>query len=504
MALMAIHGGIVLTMNETRAVYQPGTILIDGSRIAAVGSADTVTIPRDAVEIDATGTAVLPGFINAHTHVSGILLRGGLGRPRSFADWLFNLTYPGLAVFSPDDTRCGALLFATEALRSGITTVVDNRDPGRPSEWEPHWAAAVAGYGRAGIRAVCAQMFYDEPLADPNLAAVLDQTMAAEPLVRHEGWLHWTTSSSVVPPLDEAVDTDVVLGRLENLIRRFDGTEAGRVRVWPAPARPSLVSDRALVAAHGLALKHDAMWTTHLMDYAWDRRDPLQSNIDRLSALGVLNRRLLAAHCLGIDSRGIHALADARTPVTVQTTSLCCLGERPAPVRDLRRAGLTVALGTDDPNLNDSVDMFQEMKLMTCIHRAIDGDPSSVSPEDAIEMATIEGAVAIGMADQLGSIEEGKSADLISIGWRHARTTPIHSLTSALVLQASALQVQNVLVDGRLVISEGSPTFMTPRDELELYQNAQDRSTRIRRDSGITVPDSWPVITSDAGATPSE
>jgi cytosine/adenosine deaminase-related metal-dependent hydrolase len=485
LTLIAIRNGVVVTMDRSRTVHRPGTVLVDGSRIAAVGSSGAVSIPADATEIDATGSLVLPGFVNAHAHSSGILLRGGPARPRGFLDWLFNITYPGLAAFTPDDTHCAALLYALEAITAGITTIVDNRDPSRPSEWDAHMAATVSAYSRVGIRAACCQMFYDAPLSDRALSELLDQVMDAAPSVRHEGWSHWTTASAIVPQLGEPVDTGSLLGRIEQLIRRFDGSADGRVRVWPAPARPSLVSDDALRACHRLASTYDTSWTTHLMDYAWDRPDPQTSIVDRLDGLGVLSSRLLAAHCLGLDPAAMRTLAARGVCVSMQTASLCYLGEKPARARELLRAGADVALGTDDGNLNDSVDMFLEMRLMTFVQRLLENDAEAISAEDALDMATAKGAQAIGMGGALGSIEVGKKADLITVRAEVPRMSPVHSFASSLVLQATSSLVETVVIDGRVVLHEGRPTFLSDRELTELCRTAQDRSTGIVARSGI-------------------
>lgn len=476
MTRIAITGGRVLTMDPERRVLEPGTVVVEDQFIAQVGSPDDVDI-RGAEIIDATGMAVLPGFVNTHTHVPQILLRGGASHDRNLLEWLHNVLYPGLAAYTDDDIRVGTLLYCAEALRSGITTVVDNEDV-RPNDFARAGAAGIGAFTDAGIRAIYARMYFDAPRAE------LEELVAT---------IHAKAPGAV--RMDESASTDHVLADLDQLITRHDRTADGRIRVWPAPAIPFMVSEKGMKAAQEIAASRTDGWTMHVSE------DPVEARVHSMNApeylhhLGCLDDRLLAAHCVHIDSRDIRLFRQHDVKISTQPVSNSYLAAGIAPVPEMLAHGVTVGIGTDDANCNDSVNLISDMKVLALIHRAAHRDASIITPEKIIEMATIDGARCIGMADQIGSLEAGKRADIITLDLRHAQTTPAHDLAATIVFQAYGNEVNDVLVNGSVVMRDRVLSFLpTPQEEKALYDDASERSAAMLARAGLTGTRTWQTL----------
>ncbi len=194
MTAKAIVHGRVLTLNPGREVLEDGVVLTEGRHIAAVGTDPELARNADEV-IDASGMAVLPGLVNAHTHVPQILLRGGSSQDRDLWDWLFNVLYPGLAVYTPADIEVATTLYCTEALLHGVTTIVDNEDAGW-GRYEACANAAVRAFLRTGIRAVYAKMYADGGV--PGAEAFYETVVAKEQI------------NVLIPALKDAGATDIL------------------------------------------------------------------------------------------------------------------------------------------------------------------------------------------------------------------------------------------------------------------------------------------------------
>ncbi len=472
-AVLAVVGGRVLTMDAERHLFEPGTVLIEDDQIAAVGPADAVQVPAGAEFIDATGMAVLPGLVNVHTHVPQILLRGGPSHDRSLYDWLFNVLYPGLGVYTPEDLRVAVTLYCAEAVRSGMTTIVANEDAGH-ADYEATARPSITAYEAAGVRVCYARMFSDRR-AD-GLSDLSDALHAKEPDVRHVAF---------------GADTDWTLAQLEGLFRAYHGRSSGRVQIWPAPTNPLSLTPKAVHAAREMAERYGVMWTMHLEESAYDKGASIIGAFEWLDAHRALDDRLLAAHCVHVSSRDIRLMRRYGVKVAHQAVSNGYLASGTAPIAEMLQAGITVGLGTDDANCNESVNLIQDMKAMYLAQRAQTQDPGAVTPEQIVEAATIEAAKAIGMADRIGSLEIGKQADLITLDLAQPQTTPAHDLAATLVLQAYGTEVDTVIVDGEVLMRGRELRFLPDADTAAFYADASERSRRIVADSGLHATRPW-------------
>jgi atrazine chlorohydrolase/5-methylthioadenosine/S-adenosylhomocysteine deaminase/melamine deaminase len=429
MPITAIVGARVLTMDRQRRELDPATVLVEDADIAAVGRSDQVTVPAGVPVLDARGKAMIPGFVNAHTHVPQILLRGGASHDRNLSDWLFNVLYPGLAGYDAADVECACLLYVVEAMRGGATTIVDN-DHVLPGDWMAAARASVTAFDRAGLRVVYARMFADE--IDTRLPGYADTIRATEPDVVH---------ASVRRPL--------------------------------------------------AAVLRGLRWALHLAETPLERAALAMGSVDWADRHGLLDERLLAGHCVDVDARDIRLLKRRHVAVSTQPVSNCFLGSGIAPVPAMLAAGLPVAVGTDDANCNSSVNMLGDLKTLALLHRGVTADAAAITPERVLEMATIDGAQALGMADRVGSIEPGKRADLVLVDLARPNLVPCHDLAATLVFQATGSEVTDVFVDGRQVLADGRPTFLTAAEERELLSDAARRSSALLASAHVAAIRPW-------------
>lgn len=460
-SLLITHATVV-TMDPDRRVLTDAHVAITGQRIISVGP--MADAPGEAERtIDARGRVVLPGFVNTHAHSNDVLLRGGVSDDRRLYDWLLNIVLPAVRQYTPEDHVTAVRLFALDALRSGITTVVDQIE--NPfARWDETADATVATYAATGIRAVVAQMFYDQDA--PELAPFLDAMVAKEPAVEHD-------LGTEPGRLDE------MLERIEGMIERHHGSADGRISFWPAPGVAVLCSAEAFRGAQALARKHGVMTTVHVAESPGDAGQSGMSSVQYLASIGYLDDRALLGHCVHLSTTDIRVLGATGARVSTQPASNAFLGNGIARVAELHTAGVTVGLGTDDSNCNSGVNMLRDLRVMALLQKARYQDPAAITAERVLEMATIDGARAIGMDHDIGSIEVGKLADLSLLDLSGSHLVPRQSIASALVHQAHGHEVDTVIVDGRVVVEDSRPVWLDPAAEAELLQRAQAASDRV-------------------------
>ena len=463
-----ITNGRVVTMDGDRQEYAPGYVAIADDRIIALGP--QAECPYHDVDnvLDASGMAVLPGFVNAHTHAIHILMRGGLSDDRPLYDWLFNVILPGLAVYTDEDVKLAAEHYCREALRSGITTFVDNVE--FPVErFASASDAAIEVYSAMGLRVMYARMFYDHTPPDfPQLIAAVE---AKEPGVRHDPGGFESTESA--------------LTAIETLIERHHGSADGRIQVWPSPGVAILCTAEGLLGAKELARKHGSRVTLHLAESPHDKMQAGLSSIEYLASIGFLGPEILAGHCTQADLADIAILKQFDVKVANNPVSNMFLGSGIARVAEMQAMGVTVGLGTDDANCNNSVNMIADMKVAALAQKGRYGRATAMTAEKALEMATIDGARAIGLEHEVGSLEVGKKADLSLIDLRRPHMYPQHSIASVLVYQANGSEVDTVLVDGKVLLRAGQLTDPGARDEAAFCAAVQETSSRIAAEAGL-------------------
>lgn len=459
MTTLMVKNGTVITMNARRDIIEDGTIVLDGDKILEVGRASKIEGKYKPEKIiNAKGKVVMPGLINAHTHAIDILLRGGLAHDRQLYDWLFNVCLPGYQAFTPQDAQIAATLYCMEALQSGITTIVDVSNPS--SRFEALAESTINVYRNLGVRAIYARLFVD--MVEENISRLAETYIGKEPEIIH--------------PEETVEDTDAVFNSIERLIRKFHRKENGRLQVWPSPSIPGMVTKEGFIRSLEVSEKYGTGISTHISETRFDWVPYGMSAIQYLEAIGFLNPKVLAAHCVWLTDKDLRVMRAHNVKVSHQPSVNMVLADGVAPVQGMLDHGITVGLGTDNACFGN-VNMFFEMKLTALLHKVHNLDPTVMTGENVLEAATINGARAIGMEGLIGSIEKGKKADLIILNVNQLR--PYYYIPSTLVYQATGKEVETVIIDGKIVMENRKIHFIDEIYGNQLFTKAQEASENI-------------------------
>lgn len=436
-----VQGGTVATIDGGRRVIEDGAVLVRDGTIVAVGAADELeTEAGDALRIDARGKLVTPGLINTHTHLFQGLLKG-LGDDRPLYRWLREMTAPAATALTEESCEAAALLGAVEAIRSGATTIVDFMYP-HP---RPHLTdAVIRGLDAAGIRAVVGRGFV---------------TTGEENGIPRE----------IMEPAHRALADAERLVLLHN-------RPGSLVRVGVAPCLLWMVDEGALRATREFAQDHEVVVTYHLgetgFEVAFAERVYGMRESAWLESIGFLAPDLLAAHCTKLESDDVARLRAHDVRVSHNPVSNMYLASGVAPIRELLAAGVTVGLATDGPASNNNQNMVHVLKFATLLQKVAHEDPTALTADRVIEMATLQGATAIGAEATLGSIEAGKRADLAIFRLDNPFVGPVHDPLSSLVYAALGNEAETVIVDGRIVMREGNLMTVDERAVLDRARRA--------------------------------
>jgi 5-methylthioadenosine/S-adenosylhomocysteine deaminase len=425
----------VVTLDEKFTVHASGSIAISGGQILAVGTVDR---DYDAGEtIDCRGRVVMPGLINAHTHLPMTLLRG-LADDLRLDVWLMGYMMPVERGFvSPDFVSLGTKLACAEMIRSGTTCFAD-------MYYFEHSVAEAAA--AAGLRGLCAQTILKFPA--PDAASFEDSLAAARQFITH-----WKGHALILPAL--------------------------------APHAPYTCTVEILRACADMAVELDVPLHTHLAETAFEveqsRREHGMPVIPWVKKQRLFDARVLAAHCVHVDDGEIRTLKDAGAAVAHNPTSNLKLGSGVAPVVTMLNAGVAVGIGTDGPASNNDLDMFEEMRLAALLAKGLSGDPTALPARQALAMATRLGARATQLSDRIGSLEPGKRADLIVVDLEQAHNAPRFrrdpdGIYSQLVYAAKSTDVVDVMCDGRWLMRNRE---LLTLDEADLQLAARDVAKRI-------------------------
>ncbi|WP_049934684.1 amidohydrolase family protein [Halalkalicoccus jeotgali] len=466
-----ITNGTIITQNEDRQIITEGAVAVTDGRITAVGSADRLGAETSPARIiDAERGAVIPGLINAHTHVSDIFLRGTFAEGRGLYDWLFNVKQPALFEMQPEEHALAARLYCIEALRSGTTTFVENDTALDWTDLDPT-RRKLDVYAEMGVRNIYGAGIRDLP-PDEGFEQLFADITAHDPDSVHPG------------PGALIVETEDALDNTTALIEEFH-SEGGRQSVWPAPATLATTTADALRGAYRLAEEYDVMTTTHVAEAKAEVRERgALSSIEYLRNIGCLGERALLGHCVQTNARDIRLLARTGTAVVHNYRANMRLATGFAPVASMLDTGVLTAIGTDNSILNDTSNVLSDARAVATAHKGYHQDPSIVPAQKAFDMVTCDAAAAIGHADTLGSIETGKQADIAIIDLEQPHLTPAPDPVHALVYGSQGSEVETVLCAGTVVMNGREIVRMkTPLPEL--LTDATATAERILKRAGI-------------------
>jgi len=408
---LLVRNGSAVTLDAQRRILADAAVAISGGRIVAVGPQAELAARIHAREtLDAGGGIILPGLINAHTHAPMVLFRG-LADDLKLMDWLQNDIFPAEARnVDADFVKAGTRLAALEMIRSGTTTFVDMY------YFEDQVAEAAKG---VGLRTVAGETWIDFPAPDNKTHA--------EAVAYSERYLkRWTGDPLVVPAL--------------------------------APHSPYLCAPESIREARALADRYRAPILIHVSEAQDEVRQVREkygkTSTEHLRDLGLLRKGVLFAHgiWLSASDRALVRASDVGVAHCPQSNMKLASGA--APVREMLAEAVRLGLGTDGAASNNDLDMFEEMLTAALLAKHASGDPTAAPAQAVLEMATLGGARALGLEDELGSLEPGKRADLIVVGLESERLHPLYDPVSHLVYAAKGADVRASVIGGRVVMRE--------------------------------------------------
>lgn len=428
---LLILGGTIITMDAERRIINDGGIAISDGRIVAIG-------PRGEIQsgftsrqtISATGRLLAPGLINGHTHVPMVLFRG-LADDLDLNEWLNKYIFPAEAKNVTEEfVRVGTRLGLAEMIRGGTTTYCDMY----------YFEDAIAEEtSKAGVRAVLGETVIDFPVADNKTNA---EAMAY----------------------------------VEKFVKRWKGNDLIIAAI--APHAPYTVSEEHLKAARAFSDRTGAPIVTHISETKPEVDESIKSKgaspVDYLERIGFLNERVIAAHMVWPQGDEMSILKRRGVGVVHNPQSNMKLASGVAPVPKMLNEGVFVGLGTDGAASNNDLNMWEEMDTVAKLHKVFSGDPKVITAQQAFELATIRGAQALHLQNEIGSLEKGKRADLIIIERDSLNQIPLYNIYSDLVYATKASDVETVIVNGRLL--------MRDRRLLTLNETAIKNGARIFRE----------------------
>ena len=446
----------IMTLDPERRIIQDGSIIVEGQRILQVGkAAELESVTADRV-IDGSEMVVTPGFCNGHMHISYAHATRGVFPDNLGASYLPNV-FKLQGEMTGEEEYYTSLLAITELLRYGTTCFLD---PGSTK----HLETCMKAYEESGCRIIVGWHVADRP-----------------------------------NPLNLPVSsTSEAISMMGQTIQSFDNRLDGRMRAWAMPFSPSFSTEELLLGAKELADRYGTGLTLHFNNSQQAVEASLSQHGKRpaeyLEDIGVLGPSTLLAHSLGIDQREVDAMARTGTKAVMCPTAAIKGGAgmtKTALLPELLRAGVTVGLGTDAGNNSNLVETMRSMYLAAVLYKDGREDVEMIPAETALEMATIKGAEALGLGDDIGSIEPGKKADLVLFDTKRPEWRTIFNPVNNLVYNADGRSVHTVIVDGKVVVEDHEPLFV---DQWELIQRVQKLGEGLLARTGISFPQRWPIV----------
>jgi 5-methylthioadenosine/S-adenosylhomocysteine deaminase len=435
---LILTNAILLTMNESYQIYEPGAVAIKNDTIIAVGEATEVMSNYQASEIiDCEEKVLMPGLVNAHTHVPMTLLRG-LADDLRLDVWLMGYMMPVEREFvSPEFVKLGTKIACLEQIRSGVTCFADMY------YFEEYVAQATA---EAGMRAICSQTVLKYPAPD---AEFFEESLA----LSRDFLENWKGHELIVPSV--------------------------------APHAPYTCTDEILRSCAALAVEFDVPLHTHIAETAYEvetyREEYGMPIMPYVKKQNLFDAKVIAAHCVHIDEGEMYTLLHHHAGVAHNPSSNLKLASGFAPVNKMLEMGLNVGIGTDGPASNNDLDMFEEVRLTALVGKTVANDPTAIPAKVALAMATRIGAKALHLDHITGSIEAGKRADLILVN-----ISPLHNLPrfrrdpggiyAQLVYASKSNDVSDVMVNGKWLMRDHE---LTTLNEEELLTEVEEYARQI-------------------------
>ncbi len=460
---MIFDNATIISMNPQRQIIIHGAVVVDGDRIVSVGKSNDVAeqYPNKR-RINCNGMVLMPGLIDTHVHTAQAMLRG-CADDLGLLDWLIKRVWVLQGSYTEADGKASAALCMLEMIKSGTTSFIE--------------CMLAERYGFDGVAVVVMQ--------SGMRAAIGKIVMDLPSYAEAEGVMH--------PGMVEDGETSIA-----NTLIAYDkwhGAADGRIQVWFGPRTPGGVTPGLYDQISALAKSREMGITVHLsevredLDYA--RSEGFRSPIEFVQAHGLLGPRSVLAHCVWTDEQDWELMAETGTHVTHNPASNSKCASGIAPIHGMLKAGVNVTLGCDGGPSNNTYDMIRDLRMVSYLANLREEDPTVVPAEAVLEIATIHGAKAMGLEDEIGSIEVGKKADFILVNMDAPHLTPAWDPVSTIVYAAHGTDVDTVVIDGKLVM-EGRQVVTL--DENAILEDVRKRYREVGARAGLEIGPRWPVL----------
>ena len=419
---LIIRNAAIYTMDRDRRVISRGSLAVKGDRIAKIEQGDLPEQDAAGQVIDADGMILFPGFVDTHIHIFQSFLKG-LGADHRLIEWLNLSALPYGTVMTPRQHELAARLACMEALKSGCTAICEffytNQDPELAH-------ACIEGMRSTGIRSVFIRTFQDtgEEYGMPSI---------------------------FIEPAEKA------MREVASLKKRCK--EDDMLTIWTGPDVTWSTTKEGYQTMLEYCMSENVRYSMHLKETEVDNEMCLRNYgkdiVDLLEEIGFLTDKMLAVHCVNLTERDIRRFADYGVSISHNPAPNLYLGSGIPPIPESLLAGVNVSLGTDGAASNNSTDMLETMKLAALIQKGIHRDASVITADQVIRMAACGGAKAIGMEDQVGTLEAGKKADMILFDPRHLKSFPNHDAEATVVYASSEENIDTTIVNGKVVYHKG-------------------------------------------------
>ena len=434
---LLVRGATIVTMDPERHVLENGYVAVRDDQIYALGQNAATDFPKGLVAkqtIDASGKLVIPGLINGHTHIPMVLMRG-LVDDVVLDVWLHKYIFPAEAHNDTEDfVRWGSRLALAEMIRGGTTTFAD-------------------------------MYYFEDAEAEETKAAGLRGFLG-------ETWIDF-------PAPDNKNEAEMI-AYTEKFLKKWQGDPLIHASV--APHSIYTCSEKTLKDSAALARKYHAPILIHVAEMRKEYVDSIEKNgatpVQYLERIEFLGPDVVAAHCIWTDYTDMKILAERQVGCVHNPSSNMMLASGVAPVVDQRAAGMRVGLGTDGPaGSNNDLDMMEEMDLAAKLQKTYRVDPRALGAKGALEMATIEGARALHMENEIGSLERGKKADFVILNLNVPNAVPMYDVYSQIVYALKASEVETVVVGGKTLLKDSR---LLTVDEAQAMAKAKEYAKQVQ------------------------
>jgi 5-methylthioadenosine/S-adenosylhomocysteine deaminase len=445
-----IEHGTIFTLDDNGTVLQPGYLRVEGDKIASMGPGEASADLRTSSDtiLDARDMAVIPGMVNAHTHLFQTFIRG-LADDKPLLDWLRTCIWPVAGHMDSQESRLAGLVGFLENLRSGATAVIDHQY-------------------------IHADLHND----DSFIQAAQDVGLR---LLLARGW----TDTNYSPMFLESPDQ--IIAETARLHETYHGSANGRIRIEFGPLIPWGCTDETMLRTHALAKEWGVGTHIHVAETKGEVDTNLETRGDRhvewLARTGILGPDVQLVHSVYLDDHELDLVAESGAVVVHCPISNMYLASGAARIDAMRQRGIPIALGTDGPGSNNNQDMFELLKTTALLAKVSTLDANVILPEDVVRMACRGGALAFGLPDLIGVLEVGRKADIVLIDLQSPFAVPVHNPLSAIVYCLNSGAVHTVLVDGQILMRDKKVLVV---DEESVLKEARSACRGLMKRAGIS------------------